>query len=82
MIVVTVTHVIQTEEPVSNKRLVRYLYMIPCKWIRFVAHVNPVFAKVNVIWNYNKKQDCLSRVVMVTDKKQQILNCNILFYFK
>ena len=29
-----------------------------------------------------KKQDCLSRVVMVTDEKQQILNCNILFYFK
>ena len=29
-----------------------------------------------------KKQDCLSRVVMVTDEKPQILNCNILFYFK
>ena len=32
--------------------------------------------------NYNKKQDCLSRVVMVTDEKPQILNCNIQFYFK
>ena len=31
---------------------------------------------------YNKKQDCLSRVVMVTDEKPQILNCNIQFYFK
>ena len=28
------------------------------------------------------KQDCVSIVVMVTDKKQRILNCNILFYFK
>ena len=32
--------------------------------------------------NYNKKQDCFSRVVMVTDEKPQILNCNIQFYFK
>ena len=32
--------------------------------------------------DYNKKQDCLSRVVIVTDEKPQILNCNILFYFK
>ena len=32
--------------------------------------------------NYNKKQDCLSRVVMVTDEKPQILKCNIQFYFK
>ena len=31
---------------------------------------------------YNKKQDCLSRVVMVMDEKPQILNCNIQFYFK
>ena len=33
---------------------------------------------------YNKKQDCLSRVVMVTDEKPQILNnyCSIQFYFK
>ena len=29
-----------------------------------------------------KKQDCLSRVIMVRDEKPQILNCNILFYFK
>ena len=29
-----------------------------------------------------KKGICLSRVVMVTDEKPQILNCNILFYFK
>ena len=29
-----------------------------------------------------KKQDCLSRVVMVTYEKPQILNCNIQFYFK
>ena len=27
----------------------------------------------------NKKQDCLSRVVIVTDEKLQILNYNILF---
>ena len=32
--------------------------------------------------NYNKKHDCSSRVVMVTDEKPQILNCNIQFYFK
>ena len=36
----------------------------------------------DIIQNYKKKQDCLSRVVMVTDEKPQILNCNILFYFK
>ena len=34
------------------------------------------------ISDYNKKHDCLSRVVMVTDEKPQILNCNIQFYFK
>ena len=33
-------------------------------------------------FNYNKKQDCLSRVVMVTHEKRQILNCNIQFYLK
>ena len=32
--------------------------------------------------DYNKKPDCLSRVVMVTDEKPQKLNCNIQFYFK
>ena len=37
---------------------------------------------MDAINNYNKKQDCLSRVVMVTDEKPQILNCNIQFYFK
>ena len=37
---------------------------------------------VTIIINYNKKQDCSSRVVMVADEKPQILNCNILFYFK
>ena len=43
---------------------------------------NVVRGWMRPIWNYNKKQNCLSRVVMVTDKKPQILNCNILFYFK
>ena len=39
--------------------------------------------KISVIPNnYNKKQDCLSRVVMVTHEKPQISNCNIQFYFK
>ena len=39
-------------------------------------------AALTFIHNYNKKQDCLSRVVMVTHEKPQILNCNIQFYFK
>ena len=39
---------------------------------------------LNPAYDYNEKQDCLSIVVivMVTDEKPQILNCNILFYFK
>ena len=39
-------------------------------------------AYIHTYLYYNKKQDCLSRVVMVTDEKPQILNCNIQFYFK
>ena len=45
----------------------------------FILDLKPIIFISN---HYNKKQDCLSRVVMVTDEKPQILNCNIQFYFK
>ena len=47
--------------------------------------INRVFIIIRCVTSleyYDIKQNCLSRVVMVTDEKPQILNCNILFYFK
>ena len=52
-------------------------------WVKHAITIVCVDQSRDVVPSYyNKKQNCLSRVVMVTDKKPQILNCNIQFYFK